>query len=223
MDLILLFSDDEHYQGNISRRRTVRSDRVVAKSQAEEEALEAFREEHEIAERNRQLEEKDNEAAREMYAQLMKEEEEKAKQDQEKDKEIAREMQMKEKEEYIRLKKKQLEKENLMESERLARSMSQEDKERSHKQTVTESEDALAALRIAMEDGRQTASPAGSTVDIEGAGENGLPDVTDDALIARQLQEHEKDKFLLAKKKEKERMRLKESERLAKRLHTKRD
>lgn len=37
-------------------------------------------------------------------------------------------------------------------------------------------------------------------------------------LIARQLQEHEKDKFLLAKKKEKERMRLKESERLAKRL-----
>lgn len=42
---------------------------------------------------------------------------------------------MKEKEEYIRLKKKQLEKENLMESERLARSMSQEDKERSHKQT----------------------------------------------------------------------------------------
>ncbi|XP_071839692.1 uncharacterized protein [Apostichopus japonicus] len=210
--------NDEHYQGNISRRRTVRSDRVVAKSQAEEEALEAFREEHEIAERNRQLEEKDNEAAREMYAQLMKEEEEKAKQDQEKDKEIAREMQMKEKEEYIRLKKKQREKENLMESERLARSMSQEDKERSHKQTVTESEDALAALRIAMEDGRQTASPAGLTVDIEGAGENGLPDVTDDALIARQLQEHEKDKFLLAKKKEKERMRLKESERLAKRL-----
>lgn len=47
---------------------------------------------------------------------------------------------------------------------------------------VTESEDALAALRIAMEDGRQTASPAGSTVDIEGAGENGLPDVTDDAV-----------------------------------------
>lgn len=33
-----------------------------------------------------------------------------------------------------------------------------------------------------MEDGRQTASPAGSTVDIEGAGENGLPDVTDDAV-----------------------------------------
>lgn len=33
-----------------------------------------------------------------------------------------------------------------------------------------------------MEDGRQTASPAGLTVDIEGAGENGLPDVTDDAV-----------------------------------------
>ena len=48
-------TDAGHYTGNITRNRTVRQDIRTAKEVAEDEALQAFREEHEQVERNREL------------------------------------------------------------------------------------------------------------------------------------------------------------------------
>ncbi|KAJ8021220.1 Coiled-coil domain-containing protein 50 [Holothuria leucospilota] len=189
----------EHYTGNISRRQTVRSDLIVAKSEAEREALEAFREEHEIAEKNRRIEEKDREAARKMYEKMMKEEREKAREKELEDMAIAKELQEHEKEKFILEKKKQMERENLQISEQLARSISQEERKKAERLKATESEDALVAL---------------SLEDKEFAINGVAPDVTDDEMIARQLQAHEKDKYLRAKQRHIE----KKSEAVARRL-----
>lgn len=189
----------EHYAGNISRRKTVRSDLIVAKSEAEREALEAFMEEHEIAEKNRRIEEKDREAARKMYEKMMKEEKEKAREKELEDMAIAKELQEHEKEKFILEKKKQMERENLQISEQLARSISQEERKKAERLKATESEDALVAL---------------SLEDKEFAINGVAPDVTDDEMIARQLQAHEKDKYLRAKQRHIE----KKSEAVARRL-----
>ena len=53
--LFFSLTDVNHYSGNISRRRTVRSDIKTAKSAAYEEAISAFKEEHEIVEKNRKM------------------------------------------------------------------------------------------------------------------------------------------------------------------------
>ncbi|XP_072035810.1 uncharacterized protein [Amphiura filiformis] len=63
-----------HYSGNITRNKTVRQDIRTAKEIADEEALLAFKEEHEIVERNREIEERDREAAKQLYRQMLEEE-----------------------------------------------------------------------------------------------------------------------------------------------------
>ncbi|XP_038077633.1 trichohyalin-like isoform X2 [Patiria miniata] len=86
-----------HYSGNISRRRTVRSDIRTAKSAADEEALQAFKEEHDIAEKNRQRELEDAEAAKKLLQDMMEEEKQKIRElrqreNEERDREAAKEL-----------------------------------------------------------------------------------------------------------------------------------
>eukprot|EP00057_Strongylocentrotus_purpuratus_P003725 XP_003727231.2 PREDICTED: trichohyalin [Strongylocentrotus purpuratus] len=116
-----------HYSGNISRRRTVRGDREVAKDVAKESALEAFREEHEIAERNIKLEEEDRERARILQIQMIQEEQEKALQAQESDEMLAKRMQMEEKRRMEAARKKRIEAEQMARDHQLARRLSQQE------------------------------------------------------------------------------------------------
>ncbi|XP_063965291.1 coiled-coil domain-containing protein 50-like [Lytechinus pictus] len=146
-----------HYTGNISRRRTVRGDREVAKDVAKETALEAFREEHEIAERNRKLEEEDRERARLLQIQMIKEEQEKALQAQESDEMLAKRMQMEEKRRMEAARKKRMEADQLTRDAQLARRLSQQEnglhrpphsgKHRT-KTDYAEVEDSMGAMKL---------------------------------------------------------------------------
>ncbi|XP_041480197.1 coiled-coil domain-containing protein 50-like isoform X2 [Lytechinus variegatus] len=146
-----------HYTGNISRRRTVRGDREVAKDVAKETALEAFREEHEIAERNRKLEEEDRERARLLQIQMIKEEQEKALQAQESDEMLAKRMQMEEKRRIEAARKKRMEADQMARDAQLARRLSQQEnglhrpphsgKHRT-KTDYAEVEDSMGAMKL---------------------------------------------------------------------------
>ncbi|XP_022090158.1 coiled-coil domain-containing protein 50-like isoform X3 [Acanthaster planci] len=86
-----------HYSGNINRRRTVRSDIKVAKTAADEEALQAFKEEHEKVERNRQIEMEDAQTAKKILQEMMEEEkqkmrEQRQRENEERDQEAAKEL-----------------------------------------------------------------------------------------------------------------------------------
>ncbi|XP_071481048.1 uncharacterized protein [Diadema antillarum] len=145
-----------HFSGNISRRRTVRTDREVAKVVAKESALEAFREEHEIAERNRQIEEEDRERARVLQLQILREEQEKALQERETDEMLARRLQIEEKQRMEAERRRRMEERQMEQDERLARRLSQQQNGHrhhphsgKHKTKTDYVEDAMGEMRIA--------------------------------------------------------------------------
>ncbi|XP_033642686.1 trichohyalin-like isoform X2 [Asterias rubens] len=154
-----------HYSGNISRRRTVRSDIKTAKSAADEEAISAFKEEHEIVEKNRKIELEDEEAAKKLLQEMMEEEKRKL-----------RELRQKENEEADREAAKQL-----------YLKMMADEKKKTQKQKSFEETDAELAMRLHAheEKKRQILSKRQQSIEYE----------EDDERLARQLAKEEQMRY----------------------------
>ncbi|XP_071805037.1 uncharacterized protein [Asterias amurensis] len=154
-----------HYSGNISRRRTVRSDIKTAKSAADEEAINAFKEEHEIVEQNRKIELEDEEAAKKLLQEMMEEEKRKM-----------RELRQKENEEADREAAKQL-----------YLKMMADEKKKTQKQKSFEETDAELAMRLHAheEKKRQILSKRQQSIEYE----------EEDERLARQLAKEEQMRY----------------------------